>query len=60
MTNFSLIRQREIVMACCVFYNFIMLHNNGDPFFDRYGVDRVMVDPDSDDEEGVSSSSGPR
>ncbi|KAL5570347.1 hypothetical protein UlMin_026922 [Ulmus minor] len=27
MTNFSLIRQREIAMCFCVLYNFIRLHN---------------------------------
>ncbi|KAL5547121.1 hypothetical protein UlMin_006808 [Ulmus minor] len=39
MTNFSLIRQWEIAICCCVLHNFIRLHNCGDPLFDRYGVD---------------------
>ncbi|KAL5578857.1 hypothetical protein UlMin_011299 [Ulmus minor] len=58
MTNFSLIRQREIAMCCCVLHNFIRLHNRGDPLFDRYGVDGVMPPPDSDSDDDAPSSSG--
>ena len=45
-------------MCCCVLHNFIKLHNRGDPLFDRYGVDRVMPDADSDEENDAPSSSG--
>ncbi|KAL5542292.1 hypothetical protein UlMin_010002 [Ulmus minor] len=58
MTNFSLIRQREIAMCCCVLHNFIRLHNRGDPLFDRYGVDGVMPPSDSDSDDDAPSSSG--
>ena len=58
MTNFSLVRQREIAMCCCVLHNFIKLHNRDDPLFQRFGVDGVMPPPDSDDEDNTASSSG--
>ncbi|KAL5554275.1 hypothetical protein UlMin_041676 [Ulmus minor] len=58
MTNFSLIRQREIAMCCFVLHNFIRLHNRGDPLFDRYGVDGVMPPSDSDSDDDAPSSSG--
>ena len=58
MTNFSLIRQREIAMYYCVLHNFFKLHNRGDPLFDRYGVDRVMLPSDSDSDDDAPSSSG--
>ena len=58
MTNFSLIRQREIAMCCYVLHNFIRLHNREDPLFDRYGVDGVMPSSDSDSEDDAPSSSG--
>ncbi|KAL5577452.1 hypothetical protein UlMin_019151 [Ulmus minor] len=58
MTNFSLIRQREIAMCCCVLHNFIRLHNRGDPLFDKYGVDGVMPPCDSDSDDDAPSSSG--
>ena len=58
MTNFSLIKQREIVMCYYVLHNFIKLHNMGDLLFDRYGVDEIMPDLDSDDEDDAPSSSG--
>lgn len=58
MTNFSLIRQREIAMWSCVLHNFIKLHNRDDPLFGRFGVDGVMPPPDSDDEDDAPSSSG--
>ncbi|KAL5538680.1 hypothetical protein UlMin_044123 [Ulmus minor] len=57
MTNFALIRQREIAMCCCVLHNFIKLHNQGDSLFNRYGVDGVMLPSDSDSEDDVPSSS---
>ena len=58
MTKFSLIKQREIAMCCYVLHNFIKLQNMGDPLFDRYGVDGIMLNSDSDDEDGAASSSG--
>ncbi|KAL5541366.1 hypothetical protein UlMin_042457 [Ulmus minor] len=58
MTNFSLIRQREIAMCCCVLHNFIRLHNRGDSLFDRYEVDGVMPPSDSDSDDDAPSSSG--
>ncbi|KAL5560982.1 hypothetical protein UlMin_030729 [Ulmus minor] len=58
MTNFSLVRQREIAMCCCVLHNFIKLHNRDDPLFHRFGVNGVMPPPDSDDEDNTASSSG--
>ena len=58
MTNFSLIRQQEIAMCCCVLHNFIRLHNRGDPLFDSYGVDGVMPPSDSDSDDDAPSSLG--
>ena len=45
-------------MCCCVLQNFIKLHNMRDPLFDRYGVDEIVSDSDSDDEDDAASSSG--
>ena len=39
-------------------HNFIKLHNQGDPLFDRYGVDGVMPASDSNSEDDVPSSLG--
>ena len=57
MTNFSMIRQREIAMCCCMLHNFIKLHNEGDPLFDWYEVNEIMPDSNSDD---AAFSSGTR
>ena len=38
--------------------NFIKLHNQGDPLFDRYGVDGVMPPSDSDSNDDALSSLG--
>ena len=56
MTNFSIIRQREITMCCCVLHNFIKLYNMGDPLFDKYGVYEIMPDSNSDDEDDTPFS----
>ena len=45
-------------MCCCVLHNCIKLQNRGDPLFNRYRVDGVMLDADSDDEDDALSSSG--
>ena len=36
--------------------NFIKLHNKEDPLFDRYGVDGIMPDSNSDNEDDAPSS----
>ena len=38
-------------------HNFIKLYNWGDPLFDRYKVDGVMLPSDSDSEDDTPSSS---
>ena len=58
MTNFYLIRQREIAICCCVLHNFIKLHNQGDLLFDRYRVGGVMSHSDFNSENDATSSSG--
>ena len=45
-------------MCCCVLHNFIRLHNRGDPLFDRYGIDGVMLPSDSNSDDDAPSSSG--
>ena len=57
MINFSLIRQCDITITFCVLHNYIRLHKNKDPRFNKYGLDRIMHELDFDDDEDAQSTS---